>query len=1015
MNFPLNTLTSIENLNLFSTPKFRDIHLDKNNTNKSNIIQFEPISKNSPTFYGTKNQLHKNNINSDKKIDNNNNENSDKNNKPEVFLKENFSLSSLNNTSNTIDKASITKAILDIKINKNQKKDKNIALISFCDKSDNYSFNNYSYSTNKDKQEININNNKNLQKEMNYKESEMQSQSNKSNNSNSNSNGNNSTSFKYNLPLENDKIPLINNFISYQDSNNILDAKNNKNNETKENNSLGLDNNKEKISNNGLKENESIKEDLICQNKENIIIKDKNLSEKRCLTEKKSKIDKIMNEELNFKNNSATQKIKKNMKNLINKKNILYRDDNNKKIKKKIKISTINEIQNKFKIAKTEKTVKAENNSSGQINKIISPRKKFELMIKQIDINIGNNNETEENNNFNELYSFTTRESKIRNSMPIENNLNSHRNLKNNFYLKKNNNNIYINDNYSSDRISNTTNKLKKKNKRIIKSNNNQFDYNKTFFNFYRNENDILINKKSKGTDYKKINISLSKNFNKKEIKNLNKDSNKQYSFHTRNISNLYSNKIFNEVKNIINNNNKNFILNTINYETNDKNKKLQNINILQKQIRIKPHIKNLIQKTTNLKRPNDVNKSLQKGIHLSYLKSNNNSNYKNNIKNKFHTIVLDKNNKNKDNSNIQKKIKPKNILKNKISPFNRFKNFFINNKINKNNIKIENKNQSTNKLINIISGPSTDRANGENNNNIISTNIDNKSIIRDNIFINVNDSKYNKIKVNTINIPKKIHKSDLSSNFSNKTNSYWKIHKKPKNSCLLNNYNNEVNKKEETNINNKYHITIEGNSKNSLNVNSQILIFNKYRPTKFPNLDAFKEKIPQYNLTNSNSKSIMSESSYTDRNNYNSSINENLNIEITKNEIGNIIKKEKEKIHQYDTFYKIYKNKNNSFKNKLNQLSTKIHKSNNYNSKIQNFKEEILKYSILRNNQNNQIINEFSVVLGEEKEKNKINNSNKEEIKRSKNKSIENKKTIINVNQFYPSYYIETHEIVTK
>ena len=167
--------------------------------------------------------------------------------------------------------------------------------------------------------------------------------------------------------------------------------------------------------------------------------------------------------------------------------------------------------------------------------------------------------------------------------------------------------------------------------------------------------------------------------------------------------------------------------------------------------------------------------------------------------------------------------------------------------------------------------------------------------------------------------------------------------------------------------------------------------------------------------MTNSNSKSIMSESSYTDRNNYNSSINENLNIEITKNEIGNIIKKEKEKIHQYDTFYKIYKNKNNSFKNKLNQLSTKIHKSNNYNSKIQNFKEEILKYSILRNNQNNQIINEFSVVLGEEKEKNKINNSNKEEIKGSKNKSIENKKTIINVNQFYPSYYIETHEIVTK
>ena len=107
--------------------------------------------------------------------------------------------------------------------------------------------------------------------------------------------------------------------------------------------------------------------------------------------------------------------------------------------------------------------------------------------------------------------------------------------------------------------------------------------------------------------------------------------------------------------------------------------------------------------------------------------------------------------------------------------------------------------------------------------------------------------------------------------------------------------------------------------------------------------------------------------------------------------------------------------NINDIFKLKPNEISSKTVSNNNFKSKIKNFKEEILKYSILRNNQNNQIINEFSVVLGEEKDKNvnqnnEIINVNNNKVNKISNKSLENKRTIINVNQFYPSYYIDTH-----
>ncbi len=72
-----------------------------------------------------------------------------------------------------------------------------------------------------------------------------------------------------------------------------------------------------------------------------------------------------------------------------------------------------------------------------------------------------------------------------------------------------------------------------------------------------------------------------------------------------------------------------------------------------------------------------------------------------------------------------------------------------------------------------------------------------------------------------------------------------------------------------------------------------------------------------------------------------------------------------------------------------------------------------------MRNNLNNQIIKEFSVVVGEGKNIKENNNTNEmcivgQEINKSNQNlsSNDSKKTIINVNQYYPSYFINANNI---
>ena len=1022
MNFPLENLTSKENINYFSTPKFRDIKLDNEGSKKNNIFKYDQISKNSP-IYGAKNQPLKNIDKSIKDIDS---QNPIKENKTEIYLKENFSLSSLNNNSSSNDKIDSNKNIIDIKINTNKKRDKedkcNVALISFCDKSDNYSFNNYSCSTNKDNHEININNNnQKSQKEKNNKESEMKS--NNSNNSNSNRYGNNNTSFKYNLPLEKDKTPFINDFIAFQYSNNL---------EIQKDKSLELENNNRfENKNKSFKIIKFNKKNLLDQYNINNLNNDINLLEKKVKkskTEKFCRINKLFpfeknyNKEIKYKNNSVLYENFKNKKRyLVTKKTKLHSYDNYKKSKKKIKISAINEIQNKAKENEKEKE-NQEKIISEKNNKIVSPRKKFELIIKQIDLNIDNNEESNEES-INKFFSSTSREPKSRNNILIESKLNSDRKSGINYYLKNNYNRMNNTINYCN-RASNTTNRLKYKNRKLIKStpleNNYYFNYNKfNKFEETKRKNTDRINKsKELNSINKKLNSSHkynpSKNFKKKDLKIVNNQL-----YHTRNISNLYSNKMFNDIKNLFNNN---LIFNTINYETNNTYKKVNKKNIIQTKLTIKPHIKTIINKASFLTKTKDFKiKNAKNEIPHLYINNNKyiNSNNKNNyINNRYHTIIPEQN-------TFQKNKKKKSLTKNRIS---KVKKFLLKNKNNyKTSLKFDNKNQSTCKLLttNSISGNNTDR-NINNTNVYNSVKLDSKLLINDSIFINVNDStnslqnnsNNNKIKVNTIKMHKKIPPlSELSSNLNNKNKSYWKIHKKPKNSCLL---NGKISRNGNHNLNSKYQLTLGGSYEKYIKGNSQILIFNKNQPNKFPDLNELKKKIHQYNLTNNNSKSIISESSYTEKNNYSNSINENMNIEKEKAKLQNIKKEGKiksYKIKQFN-FYKSHnKNKSDAFKNKSNDfLSSKI-QIGNYKSKMNNFKEEMLKYSILRNNQNNQIINEFSVVLGEEKHKNVSKNNEKKNLENknddNNNKSMENKKTIINVNQFYPSYYIGTHEII--
>ena len=982
-----NNIIQKESIKILSTPKFIKNQMDKDNLSNNNSMNYDISS-----FDESKNEAKKN-YSKNAKDSLLNNEDIKESNDNFLF-KENFSLLSLfnNSSSNKINQDK----------EQNDKNDKNDnALISFCDKSENNSFNNEiifkdknnsSIITNKDKEKeekdnlkINsfnnsIQNNILIKEEINEnlggnKDLNLNQEKNKEKPINSieinnlNQKHNDSSSFNYNLPLEGDKISTISGL--FEDNNIELLNKIANTNKTLdlENHNLDL-----KTININIKRNKfNIKTN-------NILLKKYNI------TYSKKKVKRKSYERLNktYKNSPAAHK-KNNSIEIRKNKSFIEKGINKITIKKNILNSCAN-----YKIKKKMK--KKEINSSNKENKenkelflteranynTISPKKKLRIVINKakINLNLDNIDNLNNINNINNCFSSRENIPKISKNLELQNNIHSSNKIvieKNTKYRKKNNNSF-------------STKQKNSRNNKLIKS---SFEFNNTLFNFktkkylpnietnFNLHNTKELNDYNQDMDISGIvknekNLGIYTKSNKKLL------TNKKYNNRNRNISNLYSNKIFNGIKGLLKNNN--IIFNTINYVNNDSKNHIQRKNYLNNKINPKIEIKSSL---LPLKKPINKkfkipNKLINKDLKKFYLKNNNKSN---NIEqaNKDIFNIKDKN-KNKFHKKTNKNIINRTINK---TTYNRPNNLVFNHK--ESNSKKLNHNIND---YNSISHYNTYR--NFSGKNIISNKNNNNNFV--NINCSANSLKTNKIKVKMANKPKKETVSPGLS-YINKKNNYWKIYKKPKNCCLLNKFSNDFNR---TEYNLNYDKTNLGNSQ-----------FIKFKENKVIN-NNFTEENNSSSITNDFFNSQKTDLSNTITSNY-------LNVEQINQDLNSTHHLKRKKIYQNSD--KINKKNNSCYRNKSNEISEIFSLEKNINNfDICNkfsLNEDIIKFTILRNNLNNKIIKEFLVVVGDEKNK----NSNLKEIKdleirknnnRENNINNDNKKTIINVNQYYPSYFIK-------
>jgi len=278
--------------------------------------------------------------------------------------------------------------------------------------------------------------------------------------------------------------------------------------------------------------------------------------------------------------------------------------------------------------------------------------------------------------------------------------------------------------------------------------------------------------------------------------------------------------------------------------------------------------------------------------------------------------------------------------------------------------------------------------------------------------------------------------KNKYSSINTEKINNFRKIKNIEKMSKI--NYNNK------SSIVNKNKLMIGNNNKNNDNISISIEDKNKYN-------EYFNEIISKIDLNkNIHNKTIMnlnSKKNSKTRNSINTT-NSDIYFNTKKNILlsskiscfqpkyiyNNKTTKNSEKIkRQYNTINNSsILEYNNKFRTnpKINKKKAKISFTRENSLDISNFKKDIVKYSILRNNKNNQVSSEVSLFIG----KNSNINGNsiesnldlyteeyfKKKIgKYSFNNQLKsinvNRRTIINVNQFYPSYFINNNENFNK
>ena len=285
---------------------------------------------------------------------------------------------------------------------------------------------------------------------------------------------------------------------------------------------------------------------------------------------------------------------------------------------------------------------------------------------------------------------------------------------------------------------------------------------------------------------------------------------------------------------------------------------------------------------------------------------------------------------------------------------------------------------------------------NNNNSNNNINSTINNETNVIRRIRNNINKKNINRSSV--INKEKKFYINEFNNNsINNSNNNSILIRDKNKFHEYFNEILANIDIKETVNNPKKIKpkkIISKKNlnySNNTLNPNSNTNTINIYSTEKnilsSHKIKTFKPKIKYKNKISNNTNKL-----------------NKLNIPNSK---------------QYNTINNsINLGYNNKFR-KNAKISKKSTFTRENSLKIPKFKETIEKYNILRNIQNNQITSEVSIFIGNEnicdentktkleiydnkKGRSLISNNNK------KFKAINvNKKTIINVNQFYPSYYI--------
>ena len=919
---------SKESIKLVSTPKFRKID-NKENNSKNNSLVDEIYSfnesKNENKNNDTKNELEP--FNSKEEIKE----------KEDKIYKDNFSLSSLfnifTNDTNKIDNT-----------NENDDKNEN-ALISFCDKSENNSYNNEiiykekdinsSIITNKDNKDKNLiimTQNHDLQENTIINDNTSNSNLNNIHNEDiysppevkkENKTQNNETnSFKYNLPLESDKTPKMKGIYEY-------DSIEHTNKNINLNKSLDLENN-------DLDFEIIKKSNKLNMNKKSILFNKCNFTYskkkvKRNNTEKLSRTFKIFS--LEKKDEDEIKKIEslidknKGFNKITIKKSILNRYKKYNKVKKEIKNSPLN-----TSLEKENENAKLSLFHSSNYN-TISPKVKLKLIINEIKIEPTTNNGIDKYNydyhktnidNLNEVKSFSLREKYDFISIPFD--LGS---------INYNNKNMEYYKNNSKSKINFfSTHKLIKNRRKLNKS---SFDFNNTLYNFKvkrlndNDENNIKNIKKEENNNSKEITNKSRKLIYKKSSKNIinNKKNN---NVRTRN-----TNSLFNSIKG----SNNNILFHTINYENNEfkkYNSKGQKFaSFIHSKYKNKIHINSSLlpkNKITNKRNKLTNNKFRKEKSHYNLKNIHNNLN-----KNIYNTNIVNKktsqNNKDETKYKFQYKLNKNENNSSYNKPYNLVFNNYNNKCINYNS-----NHSNTERRINRDHNSSL----RNNNSNKIKTNFSSINNSSNSLLNSQRQSSINKIKVNINRHNKMTTSPNLSSN-SNQKKNYWKIYKKPKNCCLLNKFSNDINKYD-------YNSTQYGYDINHTNrVNS---LFIKFKENKINN-----------NYIKENDSSFTYEYLNTQNNVY-YSINDNFNIEQNRQELNNTQRLNSNKI--YKKSIKINR-KNNLFRNKSNE-NRELHKTNIPNINNDEINEDIIKLSIIRNNLNNRIIKEFSIFIGEERNK---------------------------------------------